>query len=43
VFEIPAGDLAAHRAAVNRLGANAIWLRYLQAAPAMPQLAAAAG
>jgi DNA polymerase-3 subunit epsilon len=41
MFEIPAGELAAHRAAVDRLGANAIWLRYLQ--PAAPELAAVAG
>jgi DNA polymerase-3 subunit epsilon len=31
VFEIPAAALAAHRAAVDGLGPNAIWQRYLQA------------
>jgi DNA polymerase-3 subunit epsilon len=43
VFEIPDIDLAAHRAAVERLGQNAIWQRYLRPAPEMPQLAVAGG
>jgi DNA polymerase-3 subunit epsilon len=45
VFHIPEAEIAAHHAAVQRLGPNAIWLRYLQpAAPEAPrQLAAALG
>jgi DNA polymerase-3 subunit epsilon len=38
VFELPAAALATHRAAVDRLGANALWLRYLQ--PQAPALVA---
>jgi DNA polymerase-3 subunit epsilon len=40
LFEIGPDTVAAHRAAVDRLGASAIWLRYRQS-PAAPALAAA--
>jgi DNA polymerase-3 subunit epsilon len=39
IFEITPEEVSAHRAAVERLGANAIWQRYL--GPAEPALAAA--
>jgi DNA polymerase-3 subunit epsilon len=39
IFAIPADEAAAHQAAVERLGSNAIWLRYLRVAA--PALAAA--
>ena len=42
LFEIAADALAAHRAAVERLGGSAIWLRYLQPPAPAPVLAAAA-
>ncbi len=42
VFEIPPAEVIAHRAAVERLGPNALWKRYMPA-PAAPELAAAAG
>jgi DNA polymerase-3 subunit epsilon len=43
VFEIPPADVIAHREAVERLGANAIWNRYLKPAPVAPQYAAMGG
>jgi DNA polymerase-3 subunit epsilon len=43
VFAIPEIEIAAHRAAVERLGAGAIWLRYLRPPIPTPQFAAAGG